>query len=293
MSTLLYPAYPDVFSGISSDPKKARIWVFGVPFDSTTSYRAGSRDGPRFLRTASQQTEIYDIITGNDVSVDPGFFDLGDMDVVRGDAKATAMRIAEEVENILKQKKAPLVLGGEHTISAGSILGASKVVKVLKVICLDAHADLRDEYEGSKYSHACNMRRVTEAVGEENLLEIGIREVSQEEVELFRKNIVFRHECRDVEKTKKRIMEFAKDANVYISLDIDVLDSSIVPGTGTPQPDGLNYHEAYEFLSSLASAKRIIGIDVAEVAPLPGNVITEVAAIKLLFQSISALRKKI
>lgn len=291
MPSLLYPAYPNVFVGIAGNPSKAKIWTFGVPFDSTTSYRTGSRDGPRALREASQQTEIYDIITGNDVSVDPGFYDLGDMDVVRGDAKATAMRIADEVENIVKQGKVPLVLGGEHTISAGSILGASRVVKDLKVLCLDAHADLRDEYEGSKYSHACNMRRVTEAVGKENLLEIGIREVSQEEVELFRKNIVFRHECRDIEKTKKIISSFSKNANVYISLDIDVLDSSIVPGTGTPQPDGLSYQEAYEFLTALSGAKRIVGIDVAEVAPLPGNVITEVAAAKLLFQTISKLKK--
>ncbi len=291
MPSLIYPSYPNVFAGIAGDPSKAKIWVFGVPFDSTTSYRTGSRDGPRALREASQQTEVYDIITNSDVSIDPGFHDLGDMDVVRGDAEKTAMRIADEVENILKQKKTPLVLGGEHTISAGTILGASKVVKDLKVLCLDAHADLRDEYEGSKYSHACNMRRVVEAVGKENLLEIGMREVSQEEVELFRKNMIFRHECRDVEKTKKKIAEFAKDSSIYISIDIDVLDSSIVPGTGTPQPDGLSYYEAYEFLCALGGAKKIIGIDVAEVSPLPGNVITEVTAAKLIFQTIAKLRK--
>ncbi len=288
---LIYPGVANNFAGILTEPKKAKIWVFGVPFDSTTSYRTGSRFGPRAIREASQQTEVYDIITGSDVSVDPGFYDLGDMDVVRGNSEQTAGRIAEEVESILKQKKTPLVLGGEHTISSGSIRGAAKIFKDLKVITFDAHADLRDEYEGSKYSHACNMRRVVELIGQDNLLEIGIREVSQEEVELFQKNMVFRHECRDIEKTKKRISNFAKDSNVYISLDIDALDSSIVPGTGTPQPDGLSYNEAYEFLCALGSAKKIVGIDVAEVSPLPESTITEVAAAKLLFQSVAQLKK--
>src|SRR3989338_8927849 len=109
---LIYPGVTNNFAGIPSDPK-AKIWVFGVPFDSTTSYRTGSRFGPRAIREASQQTEVYDIITNSDVSIDPGFYDLGDMDVVRGNAEQTVMRIAEEVENIMKQKKTPLVLGGE------------------------------------------------------------------------------------------------------------------------------------------------------------------------------------
>ncbi|MBI2579407.1 MAG: agmatinase [Candidatus Aenigmarchaeota archaeon] len=290
MVLLIHPKIPNNFTGTTISAEAAKIWVFGVPFDSTTSYRTGTRKGPDAIREASQQTELYDINTGIDVDSDIGFYDLGDMEIAAGRSEETLERVSDNIENILKHGKMPLMLGGEHSITAGAIMGAARFFGDIKLISFDAHADLRDEYEGNRYNHACVMRRITDIIGRENLLEVGIRSATREEAESFRDRIVFRHECRDMEETKKKILEFAKDANLYVSFDIDALD---VAGTGTPQPDGLSYAEMHEFVSQLDAAKKIIGMDLVEVSPVPGNNFTEALAAKLLFQTCAILRKKI
>jgi agmatinase len=289
---LKYPGVPHNFGGILTDASKAKIWCFGIPFDSTTSYRSGAKNGPLALRLASQQTETYDILTDANIFEDPGIYDLGDMDVVRGNVEKTVMRVAEEVENILQQKKISLILGGEHGLTAGAVKGASKIHKDLKVVCFDAHGDLRNEYEGDKFNHACGMRRSIEFIGgEKNLLEIGIREICEEEAQ-FGQRMIFSHEIRkNISEALDKVKKFVSNSNVYVSIDIDFMDLSIVPGTGTPQPNGLFYHEALEFIKQLKAAKKIVGMDLMELSPLPGSVASEAAATKFLFQSIAQLRK--
>src|SRR3989344_54814 len=289
---LKYPGVPHNFGGILTDPIKSKIWCFGIPFDSTTSYRGGAKHGPLGLRLASQQTETYDILTEANIFEDPGIYDLGDMDVVRGHVEKTVLRVGDEVENILQQKKTPLILGGEHGLTAGAVKASSKFFKDLKVVVFDAHGDLRDEYEGDKFNHACGMKRSSEFIGgTKNLLEIGIREICEEEAQ-FKERMIFSHEVRsNLNEALEKVKKFVSNSNVYVSIDIDFMDISIVPGTGTPQPNGLFYHEALEFIKQLKNSKKIVGMDLMELAPLPGNVASEAAATKFLFQSIAQLRK--
>ncbi len=294
MPSLVHPGVPNNFVGYDSDPEKAKIWVFGVPFDSTTSYRSGARRGPRAIREASQQTEVFDILTKSDISMDPGFFDLGDMDVARGDSAKTVKMVVDEIKNILDSNKTPLMLGGEHTLTAGGVQGVKEFFnKPFKVIYFDAHGDLRDVYEHDKYNHACTARRVVEEVGKENLLEIGIREISEEEFQLFGDRMIFRHECRnDHKSTIEKIKKFVAGSDIYISLDIDVMDVGVVPGTGTPQADGLLYNEILDYFIALKSCKKILAMDLMELAPLRESHVSEVSATKLLFQACAQLKEK-
>lgn len=277
-----------------SDKEKSKIWVFGVLFDGTSSYRKGSINGPDAIRKASSETEVYDIMTGKEIFSKPGIFDVGDIKI--GNSKEVRKEVKKKVQEILSNNKVPLMLGGEHTITAGAVEVVKEKVGDVVVVSFDAHADLRDRWfdeglEMSKDSHACVMRRVVEVVGKENLIELGIREVSKEEVEEYRSAMVQSPEIRkDLEGVKRRLEKFVKGKNVYLTIDIDAFD---VPGTGTPQPGGIDYYDALELISVLKSAKRIVGMDLVEVSPVPESNYTEAFAAKLIFQTVAILEGKI
>ncbi|MFH1105644.1 MAG: agmatinase [Candidatus Aenigmatarchaeota archaeon] len=286
MPTLRNPNVPNNFGGYAPNAD-AKIWLFGVPFDSTVCYLPGCRYGPKIIREASQQIETYDIDARVDIFESPGVYDLGDMEPVRGNAEKTVKKVEQETEHIVENKRFPLMLGGEHTITAGAVKALSKVYKDIKVLSFDAHPDLRDSYEGERYDHACVMRRVSEI--SKDFLVVGARSLFQQE-EPFEKHIVFR---KDIKKSMEKIEKFIKGANIYLTIDIDVLDPSEVPGVGTPEPDGLSFAELFELIKLLKNCNKIVGMDLVELRPVADSNISEVAAAKLLFKTIAVLKNKI
>ncbi len=272
-----------------SDKENAKIWFFGAPLDKTTTYLKGTSQGPKALREAMIQTEEYDIKTNSNI-LDTGLFDLGDIKLTDG-VEIEAIR--KKTEEILNNKKTPLMFGGEHSATLGVIQAINNSGQKFKVVSFDAHADLRDTFEFDRNNHACVMRRTADELGKENILEIGIRSMAEEE-KLFSDMMIFRYQLRDnFEAAKKKLLDFVRGANVYITVDMDVFDPGIAPGVGTPEPDGLLYHEVLELIKVLKNSKKIVGMDIVELRPLPDNNVTEMTASKLLMETVAQLKDKI
>ncbi|MBI2085112.1 MAG: agmatinase [Candidatus Aenigmarchaeota archaeon] len=272
-----------------SDKENAKIWFFGAPLDKTTTYLKGTAQGPKAIRDAMIQTEEYDIRTDSNI-LDVGLFDLGDIKLTDGNEVET---IRKKTEDVLKNGKTPLMFGGEHSVTLGVIQAIKNSKLNFKVVSFDAHADLRDTFEFDKNNHACVMRRISDEIGKENILEIGIRSIAEEE-KTFSDRMIFRYQLRDnFDAAKKKLLEFVKNSNVCITVDMDVFDPGIAPGVGTPEPDGLLYHEVLELIKVLKNAKKIVGMDIVELRPLPDNNVTEMTASKLLMETIAQLKDKI
>ncbi len=281
---------PDNYSQLyCSGKENARVWFFGAPLDKTTIYLKGTSRGPAAIRNAMIQTEEYDIRTGSNI-LDVGLFDLGDIALADGNEIG---QIRKKTLEILDAGKMPLMFGGEHTASIGCVLAVKEKIKNLRVVSFDAHADLRESFDFDKYNHACAMKRVVDAVGRENILELGIRSMAEEE-KGFADRMVFRFQLRDdFESAKRKLEKFVKNENVYITVDMDCFDPGVAPGVGTPEPDGLPYHEVMELMKVFKNAKKIAGMDIVELLPLPGSSVTEMIASKLLFETITQLKEKI
>ncbi|MFH0890174.1 MAG: agmatinase [Candidatus Aenigmatarchaeota archaeon] len=291
MSDLLYPMGLNA-PGYVPDPKKCRVWFFGAPFDATVCYLSGSRFGPKVFREAFVQNEVYDIKTNTNL-LDIGFFDLGELEVVKESAEATIKRVQEQTAHILKKNKFPVMIGGEHTLTAGCVWACAEKFKDLKVVQIDAHDDMREEFEGSKFDHACAMHLCADKIGNRNILGIGIRASPAANMK-FKDNIIFRYQLReDFGAAKKKLENFVKDSNVYITIDMDGFDPGIAPGVGTPEPDGILYHEALELIKVLKNAKKIVGMDIVELRPLPDNNVTEMTASKFFMETMAQLKSKI
>ncbi len=278
---LFYSKAPFNFLGVSDQSfNNAKVVILPVPYDGTTSYRAGTRDGPKAIINASRFMEHYDVETKKTIS-DLGFFTLDELEPSSNSAEETIMRVQEVVQDILNAKKFPIVIGGEHSITLGVVRAFSNLYKNLTILQIDAHSDLRDEWEGSKYSHACVMRRCSEIA---KIIQVGIRSVSEEEMDFItatKKIKTFFGNVFDI----NDVLDSLTD-NVYITIDVDGLDPSIMPSTGTPEPDGLFWKQVLELISAVGKKKNVIGIDLVELAPIPGNVAPDFLAAKLLYKSI-------
>lgn len=278
---LFYSKAPFNFLGVSDQSfNNAKVVILPVPYDGTTSYRAGTRDGPKAIIDASRFMEHYDVETKKTIS-DLGFFTLDELEPSSNSAEETIMRVQEAVQDILNAKKFPVVIGGEHSITLGAVRAFSNVYKNLTILQIDAHSDLRDEWEGSRYSHACVMKRCSEIA---KITQVGIRSISKEEADIIKSsnNIkTFFGNAFDV----NNILESLTD-NVYITIDIDSLDPSIMPSTGTPEPDGLSWKQVLELIDTVGKKKNVVGIDLVELAPIPGNVAPDFLAAKLLYRAI-------
>jgi agmatinase len=248
-------------------PEAARFHVVPVPYEKTVSYGHGTAKGPDAILAASSQLERFD------GSSDPGAEGIYTWPAVdcSGAAEGVIERISLSVRKILKLKKIPVVLGGEHTVTWGVIKGYLDAgVKDFGVVQIDAHADLRDAYEGDKYSHASVMRRVVEAGVP--LVQLGNRAFGEEEREARKKHGVKAFDALDlVPKQKNAIRLPAKfPANVFFTVDVDGIDPSVLPATGTPVPGGLGWYQTLGLFESVAKQRRIIGFDVMEFAPIEG-----------------------
>ncbi len=253
----------------TSDPYETsdsvKFGILGVPFDGTTSYLPGARFGPRTVREASYNFEAYNFQLKKTVPM--GVLDLGDVEVVHGNFKKTCSKLKSTIDDVLTQKIIPVTIGGDHSISYCIInaitqsLGENK----LTVVHFDAHMDLREEYEGEKYSHATVMRRILD-LNPQQLIQIGVRSAAEEEANLSDERLTSfssHHVFEDIEKILKCLKNIS--GPIYISFDVDVLDPAYAPSTGTPSPCGLNPIQIEKLMLSLES-KELVGMDLVEVA---------------------------
>lgn len=258
------------------------ICLFGAPFDSTASFRPGARFGPGAIREVSYALETFSPVQLADLE-DCSFMDRGDLELPFGDPGPVLERIEETARDILLAGKIPFLLGGEHLASLGSVRAVSKVYPDLKVIHLDAHADLRDDYLGMKLSHATVIRRVLDLLRPDSVRQIGIRSCTRDEQETV----------AELRSTPEQIVSWAGSEPCYLTCDLDILDPSVLPGTGTPEPGGIMFNELAEILVSLITRLRIVGIDVVELAPrLDPAGVSEVVAAKVVRECLIALEKR-
>jgi agmatinase len=250
-------------------------WVLvGIPYDGTTSFRPGTRFGPEAIRAASWGLETYSPMQNTDLS-NVRYYDAGELEFPLGNRDAILSIIRENTRDVLKADKRWLGLGGEHLVTFPVIEAYVEKYPDLAILHFDAHADLRDDYLGEKLSHATVLRRCVELVGAERLVQIGIRSGPQEEFEWMRKNGTLLNGFEDVQRGLERL----KGRPVFLTIDLDVLDPSIMSGTGTPEPGGMSFSTFVDWLMRFKGLN-FVGADVVELSPHydPSGVSTVVAA---------------
>ena len=279
----------DRFLGLEdseSEYERSRFAVLPIPYDGTASFLARTRHRPRAIITASQQVETYDEeLRGEFIS--SGVATLDPMTPNAEGPEAMHHDIFEATGKIVADDKFLLTLGGEHSITSGLVRAVKSKHDDLSVLQIDAHADLRESYQGSKYSHASIMRRIHDMgvpfVG------VGIRSFSGEEASFMESAGILpitASDCRSSEDWIDRAVDRLSE-HVYVTLDIDGFDPSFAPGTGTPEPGGLDWYQVTALLRAVVKRKNIVAADIVEVLPLPGQVITEFLAAKLAYKIIS------
>ena len=253
------------FIGCDAGYEDAKIVIFGAPFDSTTSFRPGARFGSAAIRHESFGLEIYSPYQDREITDTP-VFDSGDIELCFGSPAKALEQIEERAGEILNDGKLPLMLGGEHLVTLGSVRQAVEKYPDLHIIHFDAHADLRDDYLGEKLSHACVLRRCYELVGDGRIHQFCIRSGEKTEFE-------FAKEHTDMHKFSfeglKNLCEKLKVENtpVYFTIDLDCLDPACFPGTGTPEAGGVTFKELLEAIISVSGC-RVVAADVNELAPM-------------------------
>lgn len=281
----------DNFSGFSKPLGESRYVVLGVPYDHTSTYRAGSRFAPRAIRDASLNIETYSLRTGIDIEHVP-IHDAGDLHVVDNVAE-TLDRLSKVTKDLLSAAKVPVFIGGEHTITLSPV---RSLPKSAGVVSFDAHGDLRDEYGGGKLSHATVLRRITEVVGTDGVLVCGVRALCKEEVDFIEHEEIQKMtpwEIREsgLAKATQRVKAFAdKFQHTYLTIDTDVLDPAFAPGVANPEFDGLTPEELLTLVRCVAD-DRMSGFDVVEVCPNYDTGGTAVAAARIIFEVIAQAEK--
>ena len=278
-----------------SSYSRSKIVILPIPYEHTVSYGGGTKDGPHAILDASHYVEFYDEETGREVYRDLGIATLAPMVFARKKDEAALEEIYQTVKKLLQDKKFIVSLGGEHTVSQAIIAAHAERYKDLSVLQIDAHSDLRQEYQGSKYSHACIMARVCEFIDPQRIVQVGIRAQCIEEAEFIKHNGVhtlYAYQIRGGKYTKivKGWDDYAIDNltnHVYVTFDVDGLDPSIMPSTGTPEPDGLFWHETMKLLRKLGRKKHVVGCDLVEFAPNDSFHFPNLTAAKLVSKMIN------
>ncbi len=286
----MYPIYEKInFLEINIPLAKADAVIVPIPYESTVSARPGAKYGPSALLSASYELECFDeellmnISKKVNIATDKPMYPNVDS------PKQMISMIESHVLNLLKKNKFVISLGGEHTISVGSVSAYKKHFGEIVVVQIDAHPDLRNEYNYSKYSHACTMRRIHEIVGNENVIHIGNRTMSEEEYSFIKKNKLESNFYPNLSDSNFRgiINKLAKMKKpVYITIDMDGFDPSEVPAVGTPVPGGLHWMQSLNLLKQIAHTNKILGFDITELAPIPNQMHSQMFAAKLLYKLI-------
>lgn len=269
--------------------KDAKTVLFGAPFDSTTSYRPGTRFGSRTIRQESFGVETYSPYQDKDMT-DYSFFDSGDLELCFGSSEKALQDIEERTQTILEDGKRPFMMGGEHLVTLGAVRAVYKKYPDLHIVHFDAHADLREEYLGAQLSHAAVLKRCWELVGDGKIFQFGIRSGDREEF-LWGKEHVFTNKFNF--NGLEKIVESLKGKPVYFTLDLDVLDPSVFPGTGTPEPGGVTFNQLRDAVELVCSSLNIVGCDVNELSPpYDPSGISAAAACKIVREMLLALEDK-
>ena len=266
----------------------ARIVLFGAPYDSTTSYRPGTRFGSRAIRQESFGVESYSPYQDADL-LDCAIFDSGDIELSFGAQQAPLADIEDRTATILADGKLPFMLGGEHLVTLGAFRAVAEKFPDVHIIHFDAHADLRDDYLGVSLSHACVMRRCWELVGNGRIFQFGIRSGDREEFSWGRTHVRTNRFNFD---TLEEVVEQLQGKPVYFTLDLDVLDPSVFPGTGTPEPGGVSFEELRKAATLVCSKLRIVGCDVNELSPhYDQSGVSTIVACKIVREMLLAFQK--
>jgi agmatinase len=262
----------------------ARVAVLPVPYDGTSTWIKGANKGPEAILEASANMELYDIETQSEV-YRKGIFTLAPATNFDSPEEMAA-EVETRVSRMIDDGKFPVILGGEHSVSIGAFKAFASKVDDLSVLQLDAHTDLRRSYEGSEFNHACVMTHAQVLVP---IVQVGIRSMSEEETDFIEEDRVFySHIMQQEEFWMQKASDLLTD-KVYVTIDLDVLDPSIMPSTGTPEPDGLYYREVIEFLKLINQEHEIVGFDVVELCPNNINKAPDFLASKLIYQLLSMI----
>jgi agmatinase len=294
---------PENFLGLDEETsalENATVIVLPIPYEATVSYSGGTKHGPRAIINASMQVELFDRELNREYGAEYGVHTLPPLAVNLQSPEVMVQSIEVAVRHLAANhpKKLIFVLGGEHSITSGVAKGVATALEAQRpmLVQLDAHSDLRDEYEGSPYSHASISRRLLEAGWE--IVQIGIRSVCQEEMDLIRANdegvtVLFADEVHaDPQQWKATLAQKVRGRDVFLTIDIDGLDPSLVPATGTPEPDGLTWQEAVSAIRIVTQyAGRILGADCVELAPVPGHHASEFITAKLIYKTMNLIMK--
>jgi agmatinase len=273
------------FAGIPSEfaaYESAKITLIPVAYDDTSTWKKGADKGPDAFLEAAQNMELYDIETDSEVYKHGVFLHEALKDFESPDAMVQAVYNA--VKSNIKRSKFVTVFGGEHSVSIGSIRAFNHCFNDLTVVQIDAHADLRATYEGSKYNHACAMY---EASQETNLVQVGIRSMDQVELDVMDQDkVFFAHDMATDDDWMESALNLMTD-NVYITIDLDGFDPSILPATGTPEPGGMLWYETLEFLKNIFDDKNVVGFDIVELCPNEFSASSDFLAAKLYYKMLS------
>jgi len=290
----LFVSQSNVFSGFQKPFEKADYIILGVPFDVTSTYRTGARFGPNAIRQASLNIETYSFRTGIDVE-DLKLHDLGDLHIST-DTEKTLERTALVIKDLLDDRKTPAIIGGEHTITLGVVKGLGDKASKTAVVSFDAHLDLRNEFMGLKLSHTTFMRRINEKIKPDKIIEVGTRAVCKEELDYAKKVGIEFFTAKQIGKEgSQRIAEQLREKlsrykNVYLSIDMDVLDPAYAPAVQNPEPEGIETHTLFDILHGVCD-KRVASFDVVEIAPNYDQGTSAIQGAKTIFEILCCLEK--
>ncbi len=259
------------FAGLDphySNLQQAKTVILPVPYDSTSEWRGGSRHGPQAIIDASQYLELYDLELDREI-YKVGICTLPEVEPLLGSPQDMIDRVYQVIKSLIKKEKFVVLLGGEHSLSLGAVRAFKEIFPRLSVLQLDAHADLRDEYLGTKYSQACVMRRIFELCP---ISQVGVRSLSWEEKQFLTQNKLTTFYMSDLVSntalTDQIVDSLSED--VYVTIDVDVLDPSIMPAVGTPEPDGMSWRQVMDIMEPVALRKHVVGFDLMEFCPNEG-----------------------
>lgn len=256
----------NVFIGASDDLEQSQAVLYGMPMDWTVSFRPGSRFGPARIRESSLVHEEYSHYLERELT-ELTYYDAGDIPLAFGNPERSLQQIREFVRQVLDLKKIPIGMGGEHLVTWPVVREVYRNYPDLAVIHIDAHADLRTDYEGEPYSHATPLRKIAELIGGPNLYQFGIRSMTKEELAFVRESGIHFYPFDVVQPLRESLPALA-GRPVYVTIDIDALDPAHAPGTGTPEPGGITSKEMLAAIHAIArSDVHVVGADLVEVAP--------------------------
>jgi agmatinase len=268
--------------------ERAKYVILPVPYEQTTSFGKGTALGPEAILTASREVELYDGETDSEPYM-AGIHTLPALDLNSLSQDRAISSIGNAASAVVEKRKFLVTVGGEHSISAAPVRALAEKYPDLSVLQIDAHADLREEYQGSRFSHACAMRRIRDVVS--TTVGVGIRSLTADEAGLIRRERIPTFFAQDIvgrnDWQSKSIEKLGE--NVYITIDLDGLDPSVIPGVGTPEPGGLGWYETLAYLRQVCRSRNVVGFDVVELMPIAGSLVSEFAAAKLIYKLIAYL----